>query len=45
MIRKAKKFIYIENQFFISATKEGGVVKNLIMQGIAERVEKAISEG
>lgn len=43
IIMKAKKFIYIENQFFISATKFNGVVKNEIMNAISKRVIQAIN--
>ena len=38
----AEKFIYIENQFFISATKAHGVVKNRIMEAIADRIIRAV---
>lgn len=40
----AKKFIYIENQFFISATKPHAVVKNLVMDALAKRIIRAINE-
>ncbi|GLB42616.1 putative phospholipase d [Lyophyllum shimeji] len=45
LIREAKHFIYIENQFFISATKEGDVVKNLIAQALVERIVRAAQQG
>ncbi|TFL05257.1 phospholipase D/nuclease [Pterulicium gracile] len=41
MIRDAKYFIYIENQFFITATKDGGQVKNQIGKALVERVVRA----
>ena len=41
---KAKKFIYIENQFFISATKYNGVVKNFVMDAISKRIIEAIQK-
>ncbi|CAG8471061.1 2865_t:CDS:10 [Scutellospora calospora] len=42
-IQNAKHFIYIENQFFITATKESKdfPVKNLIGKAIVERILKA----
>ncbi|CAG8742900.1 3612_t:CDS:2, partial [Acaulospora morrowiae] len=42
-IKNAKHFIYIENQFFITATKESEdyAVKNLIGKAIVERVVQA----
>jgi phospholipase D1/2 len=45
MIQEAHHFIYIENQFFISATKEGGPVKNLIAQALVERILRAARGG
>jgi phospholipase D1/2 len=45
LIREAKHFIYIENQFFISATNENGQVKNQIAKAIAERVIDAARSG
>jgi phospholipase D1/2 len=42
LIAKAEKFIYIENQFFISATHPNGAVKNKIMEAICNRIQKAI---
>ncbi|CAB4483828.1 phospholipase D/nuclease [Rhizophagus irregularis] len=43
IISKAKHFIYIENQFFITATKESNEypVKNLIGKAIVERIVRA----
>ena len=42
MIGQAEKFIYIENQFFISSASSKSAVKNRIMRAIADRVIKAI---
>uniref|UniRef100_A0A1D1XTW8 phospholipase D n=1 Tax=Anthurium amnicola TaxID=1678845 RepID=A0A1D1XTW8_9ARAE len=43
IIAKAKHFIYIENQFFITATKESNdyPVKNLIGKAIVDRIVRA----
>ncbi|RIA98130.1 hypothetical protein C1645_750674 [Glomus cerebriforme] len=43
IIEEAKHFIYIENQFFITATKESNdyPVKNLIGKAIVERIVRA----
>lgn len=47
MIQKAQRYIYIENQFFISSTAgndgEPGKVHNTIVQSIVDRVNTAIS--
>ncbi|KAF8063199.1 hypothetical protein FPV67DRAFT_1672236 [Lyophyllum atratum] len=45
LINEAKHFIYIENQFFISATKDGEVIKNLIAQALVQRIVRAAQEG
>ncbi|KAG5645727.1 hypothetical protein DXG03_005423 [Asterophora parasitica] len=45
MIQEAKHHIYIENQFFISATKPGQQIKNLIAQALVERILRAAREG
>lgn len=45
LIREAEHFIYIENQFFISATKPGGQIKNLIAQALVERIVSAAKDG
>ncbi|KAF8057468.1 hypothetical protein FPV67DRAFT_564190 [Lyophyllum atratum] len=45
LITEAKHFIYIENQFFISATKDGEVIKNLIAQALVQRIVRAAQEG
>ncbi|KAH9926358.1 phospholipase D/nuclease [Amylocystis lapponica] len=46
LIREAKHFIYIENQFFISNTKvDSGPVKNLIAKALADRIIRAGQEG
>lgn len=44
LIEKAKHFIYIENQFFISDTA-GYPVRNKIAQALILRIRKAIEEG
>lgn len=43
MISKSKKFIYIENQFFISSTA-GNPIHNRIAETIVLRIRKAIDE-
>ncbi|KAF9557909.1 phospholipase D/nuclease [Agrocybe pediades] len=45
LIRDAEHFIYIENQFFISATKTGGSVVNQIAAALVERIVRAAREG
>ncbi|KAG1225117.1 hypothetical protein G6F35_003596 [Rhizopus arrhizus] len=40
-ISKSKHFIYIENQFFISTTKEDKLLRNKIAQAIVERIKRA----
>jgi len=47
IISNAKHFIYIENQFFITATKESSdyPVKNLIGKAIVERIVRAHRNG
>jgi len=46
LIRKSNHFIYIENQFFITATgTEGTPAKNQIGAAIVERVTRAAHEG
>ena len=42
LIRNSEKFIYIENQFFISSTADQKLVKNTIVDTIAKRIIKAI---
>ncbi|KAF6747521.1 phospholipase D [Ephemerocybe angulata] len=44
LISEAEHFIYIENQFFISATEEGGIVKNLIAKALVDRIIRAAQE-
>jgi phospholipase D1/2 len=44
LIDKARHFIYIENQFFISDTA-GDPIKNKIAQALILRVRRAIEEG
>lgn len=43
-IANAKKYIYIENQFFISATKNNGVVKNRIVEALAQKIISCIQK-
>jgi phospholipase D1/2 len=38
LIRRAKRFIYIENQFFISNPGQGGIVKNSIAKALKNRI-------
>ncbi|KDR66935.1 hypothetical protein GALMADRAFT_258822 [Galerina marginata CBS 339.88] len=45
LIRESKHYIYIENQFFISATKPGGSVVNQIAAALVERIVRAGKEG
>ncbi|KAF8884660.1 hypothetical protein BD779DRAFT_1536317 [Infundibulicybe gibba] len=45
MINEANHFIYIENQFFISSTKGGEQVKNLIAQALVQRIIRAAQDG
>lgn len=45
LISEAEHFIFIENQFFISATKTGGSVTNQIAQALVERIIRAAREG
>lgn len=43
LISNAKKFIYIENQFFISNPGKGGIVKNPIAKALKNRILDAHS--
>ncbi|KAG6828047.1 hypothetical protein H0H92_009547 [Tricholoma furcatifolium] len=45
LIYEAKHFIYIENQFFISATHSGDVVTNQIAAALVDRISRAHAEG
>ncbi|KAF5327400.1 hypothetical protein D9619_004077 [Psilocybe cf. subviscida] len=45
LIKNAEKYIYIENQFFISATKPGGSVVNQIGAALVERIVRAAEAG
>ncbi|KAH8091773.1 phospholipase D/nuclease [Cristinia sonorae] len=45
LIREAQRYIYIENQFFISATSDGGPVKNQIARALVERIKQAYQDG
>ncbi|KAI9280408.1 hypothetical protein BY458DRAFT_500604 [Sporodiniella umbellata] len=44
-ITKSKHFIYIENQFFISTTREDKLLRNKIAQAIVERIQRAHKKG
>ncbi|KAJ2931072.1 hypothetical protein H1R20_g6021, partial [Candolleomyces eurysporus] len=44
LINEAEHFIYIENQFFITATKEGGAVQNQIGRALVDRIVRAAKE-
>lgn len=44
LIEQSQRFIYIENQFFISSLSETGV-ENKIVQTLFERIRRAIKEG
>ncbi|KAG2180333.1 hypothetical protein INT44_003335, partial [Umbelopsis vinacea] len=45
-ISRAKHFVYIENQFFITATQpDNKLIKNNIGQAIVERIKRAHKEG
>ncbi|KAI5986718.1 hypothetical protein EDC04DRAFT_2589598 [Pisolithus marmoratus] len=41
LIREASHFIYIENQFFISSTRDEGPIKNQIAKALVERIIQA----
>ncbi|KAG1734909.1 uncharacterized protein EDB91DRAFT_1056622 [Suillus paluster] len=45
LINEANHFIYIENQFFISNTREEGPVKNQIAKAIVGRIIEAARDG
>lgn len=45
LIQCAEHFIYIENQFFISATKSGEQIKNMIAKALVERIVRAAKSG
>ncbi|KAJ7610187.1 hypothetical protein FB45DRAFT_337033 [Roridomyces roridus] len=45
LIREAEHFIYIENQFFISATHDKDPVKNQIAASLVERIVRAGQHG
>ncbi|KAK7030848.1 hypothetical protein VNI00_013956 [Paramarasmius palmivorus] len=45
LINEANHFIYIENQFFISATQDGEQIKNRIAQALVDRIIKAARDG
>ncbi|KAI9496611.1 hypothetical protein BDB00DRAFT_758105, partial [Zychaea mexicana] len=40
-ISKAKHYVYIENQFFISATTQDKLLRNKIAQAMVERIKRA----
>uniref|UniRef100_A0A0W0EW24 Phospholipase n=1 Tax=Moniliophthora roreri TaxID=221103 RepID=A0A0W0EW24_MONRR len=45
LINEANHFIYIENQFFISATQDGEQIKNRIAQALVDRIIRAARDG
>ena len=46
IIRESKRFIYIENQFFVSTTDDkNSRIKNLVSKYIADRIKKAYAKG
>ncbi|KIJ62481.1 hypothetical protein HYDPIDRAFT_30440 [Hydnomerulius pinastri MD-312] len=45
LIREASHFIYIENQFFISNTRDEGPVRNQIARALVERIIAAAKDG
>ncbi|KAI0259452.1 hypothetical protein BC834DRAFT_630910 [Gloeopeniophorella convolvens] len=45
LIREANHFIYIENQFFISNTRQEGPIKNQIAAALVERILSAARAG
>ncbi|KAI8372984.1 uncharacterized protein BYT42DRAFT_54298 [Radiomyces spectabilis] len=44
-ISKAKHFVYIENQFFISTTTQDKLLRNRISQAMVERIKRAHEKG
>lgn len=44
MIRGAEHFVYIENQFFMSALEKEKTLKNLVARTLIERIARAIKE-
>lgn len=42
LITRAKHYLYIENQFFISGMDGNGIVSNRILQALADRIELAV---
>ncbi|KAI8371715.1 uncharacterized protein BYT42DRAFT_581253 [Radiomyces spectabilis] len=44
-ITQAKHYVYIENQFFISATNQDKVLRNKIAQAMVERIKRAHEKG
>jgi phospholipase D1/2 len=45
LIEEAERFIYIENQFFISSTIQDDPVKNQIARALVDRIVRAAREG
>ncbi|KAF9076259.1 hypothetical protein BDP27DRAFT_1398485 [Rhodocollybia butyracea] len=45
LINESRHYIYIENQFFISATHKGDVVTNQIAGALAQRIIRAARDG
>ncbi|KAI8332617.1 hypothetical protein BC941DRAFT_455475 [Chlamydoabsidia padenii] len=44
-ISKAKHYVYMENQFFVSSTTYDRILRNKIGQAIVERIKKAHAKG
>ncbi|DBA00006.1 TPA: hypothetical protein N0F65_002009 [Lagenidium giganteum] len=42
IISKARHYIYIENQFFISGVDGNGMITNRILQALVDRIERAV---
>ncbi|KAI0028033.1 phospholipase D/nuclease [Vararia minispora EC-137] len=45
LILEANHYIYIENQFFISSTRDNDVIKNTIAAALVERIVRAAQDG
>lgn len=45
LIENAEKFIYIENQFFISGLSEDDVIQNRVLEALYRRILRAHKEG
>lgn len=44
MINKAEKFVYIENQFFMSNGSSGGIIQNGITRALKDRIVRSHKE-